>query len=337
MTLGIFSPGSPPEREAFEAGLAWLRARGFKLRMGATATPGTGLHAGPASERAADLVRLLEDPEVDAVLCARGGSGTLGLLPFLDDRIAHSPKPIIGLSDVTALHLALYARSGKRGISAPMVVQLSDASPEYTASHWLDLVRGSVSPGPFPLPEGVRLEIAESPVLHERVSFGGARGDASPGSAPSDAPTSAATRREGSTERAVRSDRAVEGPLYPCNLSLFVSLIGTPYLPSCDGAILVLEDIHETPQSLDRMGAQIRLSGAADRAAGIVLGQFTECFPRRDDVQAEEGPLSLLEALLGLGLPILTGFPYGHDAVCCALPFGARVRLTTEPPGLHLI
>lgn len=294
-TLGLFSPGSPPPPEAFAAGCAWLRAQGFRLRPGATAQAGTGLHAASAEARAADFVDLLRDPAVDAILCTRGGSGTLGLLPLLAwDLVSGHPKPLIGLSDVTALHLARYALAGQTGISGAVLTQLSPALDPYTRDRWMEQVRGPAPAGPLPLPADTTLEV-------------------------------------------LQGGPAAEGALFPCNLSLLTSLLGTPYLPPLSGAILVLEEIHETPQSLDRMVSSLQLSGVTRGLAGLVLGQFTECRPRSATVTEEAGRLVVRAWAASLGIPVLAGFPYGHDPVSCALPFGGRARLHTTPPRLELL
>lgn len=298
MRLGLFCPGSPPRQELLQRGLAWLEERGFDLKLGETVAPGEGLHAGRPERRAKDLTNLLSDPRVDAVLCVRGGSGTMGMLPLLEyERLEDRQKPIIGLSDVTALHLALRRRCGWEGISAPMVVQLSSETPAYTEERWLGLVRGPYPEGEIPLPSGCEL----------------------------------------GTIRSSRGPDSAEGILLPCNLSLLVALVGTPYLPDLSGAILVLEDIHESPQSLDRMVCQLALSGAVDRLAGLVLGQFTECVPRGFGVTEEEGRRLVRQWAENLGVPALHGLPYGHDPLCCSLPFGAPARISRTPPELRLL
>ena len=88
-----------------------LRARiGDACRAGPAAS---GYAAAPAALRAADLHRGFADPEIDAIWCVRGGSTSWQLLPLLDcDLIAAHPKPFIGFSDVTTLHLALQQRCG---------------------------------------------------------------------------------------------------------------------------------------------------------------------------------------------------------------------------------
>ena len=130
---------------------------------------------------------------------------------------------------------------------------------------------------------------------------------------------------------------SAEGPLVPANFAVFSSLIGTRFMPDLDGAILVLEDIDERPEGLDRMVSQMRLSGLDQRLAGLVLGQFTHCVPRNEKLTEEEGLQLIWEWASGLGIPVLRGFPYGHEAVACPLPCGARARISTTPPSLSIL
>lgn len=128
-----------------------------------------------------------------------------------------------------------------------------------------------------------------------------------------------------------------EGPLFPVNLCLFTSLIGTTYLPDLEGAILLVEDVDERPESLDRMVNLIRLSGIGERLGGIVLGQFTNCLPRNNKLTEEDGLRLVWDLARSLGIPALARFPHGHEAISCSLPFGSRVRITTDPPALTLL
>jgi muramoyltetrapeptide carboxypeptidase len=128
-----------------------------------------------------------------------------------------------------------------------------------------------------------------------------------------------------------------EGTLFPVNFSLFSSLIGTSYLPDLEGAILLLEDVDERPESLDRMVNLLRLSGIGARLGGIVLGQFTNCMPRNEKLTEADGLRLVWDMARSLGIPALARFPHGHEAVSCSLPLGARARITTDPPGLSLL
>src|SRR5918996_215031 len=74
--------------------------------------------------------------------------------------------------------------------------------------------------------------------------------------------------------RALRSGDAI-GRLEGGNLAVLAGLVGTPYLPSLDGALLVLEDVNEPVYRIDRMFAQLRMSGALRGVRGIIFGQCT--------------------------------------------------------------
>ena len=104
------------------AGLAALRARGLTVEPGRAFVQPDGFLSGPDDERADELNSLFARGDLSAVVCLRGGYGVLRLLDALDYDAARETRPlVVGYSDVTALHLALYARAGLTGLSGPMV------------------------------------------------------------------------------------------------------------------------------------------------------------------------------------------------------------------------
>lgn len=122
-TLGIVAPASPiRSRETLERGLEAIRREGFQVVLGDHLWDHYGHLAGRDEDRAADLHAMFSRSDVDAVLCARGGSGSIRLLRHLDwDLIAAHPKPFLGYSDVTILQLAFLRRCGLPTFFAPMV------------------------------------------------------------------------------------------------------------------------------------------------------------------------------------------------------------------------
>jgi muramoyltetrapeptide carboxypeptidase len=124
-----------------------------------------------------------------------------------------------------------------------------------------------------------------------------------------------------------------EGRLIGGNLSVLTRLLGTPYLPSLKGAVLLLEDVGEWPYRLDRMWSHLRLAGVLAEIAGVVLGDFTDCdSPERILPGGErEPPLAgaqlMVELAATLGVPCLAGLPLGHGALNWAVPLGGKVRL----------
>ncbi|HXU74752.1 MAG TPA: LD-carboxypeptidase [Polyangia bacterium] len=118
---------------------------------------------------------------------------------------------------------------------------------------------------------------------------------------------------------------AVEGPLVGGNLEVLTRLVGTPWAPVLDGAVLLLEEIGERPYRIDRQLTQLRLAGVLDRLAGVVLGDFVGCAEK--DASPPDAEAVLAERLAGHGIPLLAGAPIGHAARNRAVPHGARVRL----------
>lgn len=116
----------------------------------------------------------------------------------------------------------------------------------------------------------------------------------------------------------------VEGPLLGGNLSVFSQLLGTPYMPPLEGAILLLEDVGERPYRLDRMWTHLRLAGVFERVRGLVLGDFTDC----EQKDAPYGSADVLRSLAEeTGLPCAAGFPIGHDIPNYPVALGTHVRL----------
>ncbi|RMH64359.1 MAG: LD-carboxypeptidase [Bacteroidetes bacterium] len=171
--IGVALPSSAPaDPERLRAGMDALRRRGYRVELVPESPAPRGYMAGPDRERRDALNHLLRRPDVAAIFCARGGYGALRLLPGLDYEAARRhPKPIVGYSDVTALHLALYARSGLPGVSGPMVaVEWPDIDAATEAQLWA-LLQGA-RPAPLLGPRGEAL-VPVRPGQAEGVLLGG--------------------------------------------------------------------------------------------------------------------------------------------------------------------
>lgn len=134
--LAIVAPAGPFSEDAFKSGVAWLRHR-YDVVYSPEIFTKMGFFAGSDERRLTELTDAIADPEVDAILCARGGYGSTRLLPKLDlELIREANKTIVGFSDITALHSA-WARADVRSIHAPMVAALGSAD-ESLRSRWID-------------------------------------------------------------------------------------------------------------------------------------------------------------------------------------------------------
>ncbi|WP_144657995.1 S66 peptidase family protein [Achromobacter dolens] len=150
--VAIVAPASAAEGAAFEAA-EWLQARGYDPRiMPAALTRGDAPYdylAGDDDARLNDLHAAFADPAIDAVWCLQGGFGSWRLADRLDIGLLRQyPKPFIGYSDITALHLAIQRHAGFVTFHGPMLAQdLVAGKQEPTASHVLAMVGGQIGQG----------------------------------------------------------------------------------------------------------------------------------------------------------------------------------------------
>ncbi len=123
-TVALVAPaGVVRGRSQVDEAVDALEGLGFRTKVGRHVLDRFGFLAGRDAARARDFMDAMTDPEVDAVLAVRGGWGCARILPFLDyDAIAAHPKPVVGYSDVTALLLAIYARTGLVTFHGPVGV-----------------------------------------------------------------------------------------------------------------------------------------------------------------------------------------------------------------------
>jgi muramoyltetrapeptide carboxypeptidase len=121
-TIGIATPASPIEPESLDAACALIRALGFEPHCGPEVTARQGYLAGSDEQRAAELVDLVQNPDVHAIWCARGGYGCQRIVPLLDPAMfRRAAKPLVGYSDVTTLLLWQRRAAGLMGVHGPML------------------------------------------------------------------------------------------------------------------------------------------------------------------------------------------------------------------------
>ncbi len=134
--VAVVAPASPFDREELFRGLAWLGSR-YRLALRSDLLTRTGYLAGDDARRGGELRAALLDPDVDAIVCARGGYGAMRILDSLPwERFAERPKWIVGFSDVTALHAKATAH-GVASIHGPNVTGLGRS---ITAAERLSLI-----------------------------------------------------------------------------------------------------------------------------------------------------------------------------------------------------
>lgn len=121
----------------------------------------------------------------------------------------------------------------------------------------------------------------------------------------------------------------LRGTLWGGNLAMICSLIGTPYMPKIDNGILFIEDVAEHPYRIERMLWQLWQAGILANQQAILLGHFTDYqLVEHDNGFNFDSVIQWLRTVVGV--PVITGLPYGHGEVRATLPIGKEVGLATQ-------
>lgn len=146
-TLAILSPASATKPELVERGVAHLQRLGYKTVLGSHALESGPLYyAGKLEDRLQDLHAAFADPEVDGIVCTRGGWGSGELLPYLDAALIRSnPKPFIGYSDHTSLHCWLHREADLATFYGPMVAADFSREDGVDLSSWQHSLTGDAA------------------------------------------------------------------------------------------------------------------------------------------------------------------------------------------------
>jgi muramoyltetrapeptide carboxypeptidase len=231
-TIGVVAPGSPVSAEPLQEGVARLERLGFRVRLGESTRAWMGHLAGADDLRARDFMAMWSDPLVDGIVSARGGWGSVRLLPLLDwEAIRATPKVLVGYSDVTILINAIQAEAGHVTFHGPMVASWATlpAAIAYNTNQFFAAVASPEPIGQVPRPQQVPPPVTVVPGTARGLTIGG-------------------------------------------NLSAMVSLVGTQWAPDFTGRIVFLEEGNEPLYKVDRMITHLLQATRLADAAGILFG-----------------------------------------------------------------
>jgi muramoyltetrapeptide carboxypeptidase len=299
-TVGLVKPaGFLADDLEFQLVMEAVRAMGLVPKPATHLRSRFGYLAGQDKDRAADINAMYADDSVRAVFAVRGGWGSARLLPYLDfELIRANPKLLVGFSDITALHLAFAARVGFPTIHGP------NAGSSWSKFSW-DSFRRLAFDGDTPLhrnPIATEDRLVQRQWRTQTITPGKARG------------------------------RLLGG-----NLTVLTSLLGTPYLPDFDGAILFLEDVDEAEYRIDRMLTQLTLSGVLRRVAGVVFGQCTNCRATGPSIGGFTVAELLRQHLQPLGVPAYQGALLGHVDNQFSIPVGVRAEIDASSGTMRVL
>ena len=154
--VGVISPAGPVNKPDLQAGLTKLKASGFKIRIAPHVYNTKGYLAGEDEARLDDLHAMFRNQDIKALLCARGGYGSMRLLERIQyDLIKNNPKIFVGYSDITALLMAFHTMTGLITFHGPMVRECATGLHD----NWVDMLHLLSSNNPF------QLDISDGNVL----------------------------------------------------------------------------------------------------------------------------------------------------------------------------
>ncbi|WP_209331521.1 S66 peptidase family protein [Lunatimonas salinarum] len=296
--VGLISPSAATsEKILITFAKEALEGLGFSVKEGPNLFNRRGHLAGTDAERASDLNAMFADPEVKAVICIRGGSGAARILPLIDyEIIKKNPKPLLGYSDITALHHAIYAKTGLITFHGP---------------------NGTGSWNSFNVKQFEKVFFEQELVTYENELV---KGDD-------------LVIKENRIQT-IRSGK-VEGVLFGGNLTVLTALAGSPYLADFKDKILFLEDIGEEPYRIDRMMSTLKLMGALDQIRGFIFGQCTDCDPSTGYGNLNLDQI-FEDYILPLNVPAYRGAMIGHVPKQFILPMGAKITLDADEGSFKL-
>ncbi len=298
--IALVFPASWIPKTWVDACVENLEEQGFCVRLAQNILERWGFLAGSDSKRAKAFTDIWLEPDVNAVWCMAGGYGSGRIVESLDfNRLCQHPKIFIGMSDVTVLHSA-FNNYGLVTFLGPLTFQLFSSKTHQEKKLF---AKKSL----FDLIQATQSSFTWDFSDQEGVE----------------------TMREGSCR----------GEITGGNLSLIAAHVGTPWQLRTKDKILVLEDVGEKTYRIDRMLIQLKQAGIFDGLAGLILGTWTNCFPRTSSSRGDDLDLDafLDDMFENAPYPILKGAPIGHIPDQITLPLGCLAQLNTEEKTLELL
>ena len=332
--IKIVSPSGAIDPQYIDLATEVLRGWGYAVSEAVHARGKVGRFAASDDERVADLADALADPAVDMILCARGGYG----LQRIIDRIPPIHKPIIGFSDITALHM-LAAQTGQATIHAMMCKGIMDEGlrtqdKRLKSTDFENSETGVAS----------SLSFLQRALAHETLHY--------------ELPAHPLNRAG-----------KIKGTLVGGNLSVLYGLQGTAYglderlrikdkrlnsndfkevrslgrtqykdasetkvispsscvLHPASSVILFIEDVGERHYHVDRMMNNLRLSGVLAKISGLIVGQFSDC--EDDPSMGCTVYETIRHAVEPYHYPVVFNFPAGHVEENMPLYLNAPVEI----------
>ncbi len=299
-TIGLVAPGFAVAEEALYLAVDTLQKMGFKTHYTNRIKGNFGYFSNTDEERAKDLNEMFANPDINAILCARGGYGCTRILDMLDyEAIETNPKALIGFSDITALINTIYKKTGLVGFHGPVGKTLDN---EYSQKYFKKVLMEPQESLP------INNAILKDPKQYRNSEY--YRYTITPG--------------------------VGQGELVGGSLTLVAALIGTPYEIDFTDKLVLLEDVEEAPYRIDRMLTQLADVESFTKAKGIIFGVCKGCDRKRTTENFTLREV-IMDRIAPLNIPAVYGMSFGHIPQNSTLPIGIEASFNAYKKQLRLI
>ncbi|MCK5822133.1 MAG: LD-carboxypeptidase [Bacteroidales bacterium] len=296
--IGLVTPGGTISKEQLDKTIEKLEGFGFRTYHTDSVLSEYGYFAGTDNERADELMHMFTNRKVDAILCVRGGYGSIRILDLLDyDQIQQNPKMLIGYSDITALLTTIYQRTGLITFHGPLGISSFN---EFTYECFN--------------------RVLINPKNHYKYSY----------------EREADTKDNPEYDIYTINKGKAEGELIGGNISVLDSMIGSAYEPDFENKIVYLEEIGEQTYRVDKMLFHLLYATNLKKAAGIVMGVFDDCNLNTEKPSLSLKQ-AIVDLLMPLGIPISYGLSFGHIDTMITIPNGIKARMNGDKNTLKLL
>lgn len=317
-TIAVFSPSSPAtatNSKRYLRAKKFLQDKGFNILEGNLTGKKDYYRSGTIKDRAQELNDLIYNKDVKCIISSIGGMNSNSILPYIDyEAFKKNPKIVIGYSDVTAILLALYAKTGISTYYGPaMVASFGEFEPfvSRTFEYFEDILMNN-----YKLPYTLKTPEFWT---DEFINWG----------------TQDRSKVENKNRLITVNKGETIGRFIGGNLNTMEGIWGTEYMPKIEqGDILFIEDSLKDISTIERSFSLLKLSGVFDKISGIVLGKH-ELF---DDLKTNRKPYEVLLEVMGdRDIPILAEFDCCHTHPMLTIPIGSIVKLDATNKKLSII
>jgi muramoyltetrapeptide carboxypeptidase len=289
-TIGLVCPAhSAFIKEDVQIAIESLEVLGFKVKKGEHMFDRYGYLAGTDQDRATDINKMFADKSVNGIMAMHGGWGCARILPLLDYKtIERNPKVFIGYSDITALLVGIYTKTGLVTFHGPVG---SSSWNSFSVENFKNLlIEGKAVQMTNPVKKGDNLVQTDDRIY--TINKGTATG------------------------------RLIGG-----NLTVLSHILGSPYTPDFRGSILFLEDVGEDIYRMDRMITQLKLAGILNQISGFVFGKCTDCPPSKGGYGSLTMEDIFEDHIKPLKIPAFSGSMIGHIRDKFTVPVGLEATI----------